>query len=181
MHPNYRTEGLSKNQNKLSPDQISPWKDFENTARSFARGVTGNPTPGFNEISQEERFLVGNELGVQSRFVEHVGQTMAKIYDSLGYHVRFGDFQSGIPMKTSKGSGGNYPDLAIIAMDSRHMRIYGEVKTDWTFHPKNKKQSEEQFLAARLGIYYSHDMTFAKMLTHHPSHRAARALHGRLP
>lgn len=124
--------------------------------RSFTQEAAGHPAPDFHEIQEDERFWAGNELGVQSRFVEHIGQTMGRIYEALDYQVRFGDFQAGIPMKTrktTKKSSGKYPDLAIITIGSHLLRIFSEVKTEWTFFP-NEGQTEEAFLAEQLSMYY---------------------------
>ena len=156
VHDTYRTTGLSRNGNKLTPDQVLPWTEFEYAVKSLTRNVAGHPDPHCYEMQEDERYWAGNELGVQSRFVEHIGQKMGKIYETSGYQVRFGDFQAGVPMKTrktTKKSTANYPDIAIITIGSHLLSITGEFKTEWTFFPK-QGQTEEEFLAKRLGTYY---------------------------
>lgn len=122
--------------------------------RDFTRGVLGNPTPGFAEMGEDELFWVGNELGVQSRFIEHIGQQVGKVYQKLDYRVLLGDYQSGIPMKVNNADMETVPDSAIIEGGSKYLRILGELMIDWTFRP-GKGQNEEEWFAQRFGIYYS--------------------------
>lgn len=152
-HTNLRTKNISRSEYKLHQNQVSKWTDFETTVRDFTGGVLGNPTPGFAEVREDEMFWVGNELGVQSRFVEHVGQTMGTIYEKLDYGVLLGDYQSGISMKVNHADMETVPDSAIIEGGSNHLRILGELKTDWTFRP-GKGQNEEEWFAQRFGTYY---------------------------
>ena len=44
-HDELQTTGFSRSSNRLSPDLVLPWTEFENTVRVFTRGVTGNPNP----------------------------------------------------------------------------------------------------------------------------------------
>lgn len=145
---------MSRSDHKLHKNQVLQWTDFEDKVRDFTRGVLGNPTPGFPEVREEELFWVGNELGVQSRFVENVGQQVGKLYEKLDYRVLLGDYQAGMPMKANEASKGRVPDSAIIEGGNHHLRILGELKTDWTIRPADGEDGEE-FFAQRFGKYYS--------------------------
>lgn len=77
--------------------------------KDFTNGVLGNPTPGFAEVREDELFWVGNELGFQSRFVEHIGQQMGKMYEKLDYGVPSGGLPIWDPREGQQCGHGESP------------------------------------------------------------------------
>lgn len=120
---------------------------------------------GLGSTYPEEVFAVGNELGVQSRFVEHIGHGLGKVFKELGINVHFADFQVAVPPADKQGPTGQmagkeygsrsvYPDLLIGSEGDFKILVVVELKTFWTFHKKDK-ETEDEFMARCLGMVYS--------------------------
>lgn len=43
------------------------------------------------------------------------------------------------------------PDLVMIDDQTNHIRVVGELKTPWTFHPRNDDEEYLVFLAGKFG------------------------------
>lgn len=159
------TKSISNSIHSLTESWISKWDGLEGEVRTSVRALTGNLVQGFGSTYPEEVFAVGNELGVQSRFVEHIGHGLGKVLKELGINVHFADFQVAFPSADKQGSTGQtadkkygscsvYPDLLIVSEGDFKILVVGELKTFWTFHRKDK-ETEDEFMARRLGMVYS--------------------------
>jgi hypothetical protein len=108
----HATQNPSNSPWKLDARQVHQWQNFADTVRESTRmylgkgqTVTSNP-PG-------EFHIVGNEAGVQGRFVQNISQVMNPIFTSLGLAAQVTDFEiethgNGIKGKAiKKGMGKN--------------------------------------------------------------------------
>jgi hypothetical protein len=155
----YRTKYPSNSHFVLHEKQVLTWWDFDADVKGAIRHIAGNPVPGFPVVQEAEQHRVGNETGVQARFIQNMSHGITRIFTRLGFRVAMGDFQCG---KSRKGGqedgqedasapGRKLPDLIILENAKREIRVVGEVKTPWTFI-KAKTQTQEKFLAQKFGM-----------------------------
>jgi hypothetical protein len=84
---------------------------------------------------------------------------LGPIFDALNLGVQMADYQAGVHVDTRSAKeeatepGMRQPDLVIIGSGDNVIRLVGEMKTYWTFHPA-KGQTQKRFLAEKLGLYF---------------------------
>ena len=136
----------------LVEQQLHDWPNFQAEVRTAVQPITGNPVPGFLRVqSAPETHGVGNEIGLVSRYIQHISQEMNTIYRDLNLRIRIADYQHGnSPDQPAAGAPTTYPDL-IIARDDFTISVVGEVKTYWTFDRDGRSQFRRRFLANKFG------------------------------
>lgn len=136
---------------------LTPWPDFhENVETSFRnyRGwrkrqldlrPIGQPKP---HSLLKEHVRVANELGVQGRWQQHIGQVMSGVFQAQDHQLTFTDFNA---------AGIQYikrPDL--ILMDNTPATlIVGELKTPWVSdHILENRMADVDGFRRALGMYF---------------------------
>lgn len=149
VNTTFAVKGPSEYRWALTSSQISEWPEFTDDVRRKTKR-RGGPSGNVQHTLQirTEKHLVGNEGGLQGRFVQQVSQEMSEIFDSLKMKARIGDLQTGIHCLQKKGAGAYQPDL-IISDGLRQIRVVGEIKTFWTF--MTQKEPWDEFLATKFG------------------------------
>jgi hypothetical protein len=115
----------------LSARYMHEWPRFEqqmlDACHSLYLSAEVSPT------AEDERFIVGCELGLTSCFNQHVCDAVTKALSTTRLsHLKFGDVQAIRPQYTSR----KVPDAAMLAMSAdaslKPIRV-GELETFWTF------------------------------------------------
>ncbi|PYH33787.1 uncharacterized protein BO87DRAFT_437087 [Aspergillus neoniger CBS 115656] len=114
---------------------LSPWVNFEREVeqqyvnhnwRLEPVGATeDNDDPPPHSLSREQVY-VGDENGVQGRFVQNVGQAVGSAFASQLLDVRFGDFKSSLYPRGYK----KVPD-SVMETAAGGLLAVGELKTPW--------------------------------------------------
>lgn len=139
--------GPSRQPYYLSADQISPWRDFYQLVREQSVQHYGIPRP-LPPTVQSEQYIVGNENGEFSRFVQHISEALSATLRSMG--LAFGDPQAGTC--TLGDQPGPVPDITIQCYGNPgEIRVVGEVKTYWT---TDLEEMDKAQLARLLGKDY---------------------------
>lgn len=115
---------------------IAPWDTFEKevlehfeaTAWNRHRQVlTHRAATGPSSASIAiEQFHCGDEVGVQSRFNQNVGQVMSAVSKAMNVDMVFGDYKAGTGSAMKK-----VPDTACMRRTNGQIRMVGELKTPW--------------------------------------------------
>ncbi|CAG8359124.1 unnamed protein product [Penicillium salamii] len=88
-----------------------------------------------NDAFREEQFVVGDESGAQSRFTQHYGEELSRIFEAQGIDLVFSDFKcAGVPYA-------NIPDTVIMD-SSRRLKVVGEIKVPWVLQHQSSLQFE---------------------------------------
>lgn len=74
-----------------------------------------------NDAVCKERFLVDDESGVQSRFTQHYGEKLCRIFEAQDIDLVFSD------IRCAGVSYANIPDIVIMD-SSRRLKVVGEIK-----------------------------------------------------
>lgn len=87
----FSTKSPSISKWQLHVKQVHEFEDFKGIVRRTLQGLQ-HPWPP-RTTPPLEMHGVGNELGVQSRLLQHISQEMNGIFLSLGLQVRFADYE----------------------------------------------------------------------------------------
>jgi hypothetical protein len=116
--------------------RIGEWNNFERDALQYFQTIDWNrhrQVISYRAVSgpspaslAREHFHCGDEVGVQSRFVQNVGQVMSAVSVAMGVNLVFADY------KASQGhaTGSKVPDIICMTQNGG-VRILGEIKTPW--------------------------------------------------
>ncbi|GFF95206.1 hypothetical protein IFM53868_07904 [Aspergillus udagawae] len=156
--PGHHTTHPSDSSYTLRADQLTRWTDFPSHVLQRVKKL-GTPPQGFTPRIPREYHTIGNEGGLQGRYVQHVGTSLGPIFDELNLGVQMADYQVGVHIDTGSAEsnedmepGMRQPDLVMIGSSDNVIRLVGEMKTYWTFFPA-KGHSQKRFLAQKLGLY----------------------------
>ena len=137
---------------------LVPWKNFKNDVRDTYQNASWEEhqailkhrpkgTTGIHRVERELLFC-GNELSVQGRFMQNIGQIMSVISSAMGQNLVFGDINSCINRKDPR----LMPDVAFMTPQGL-LRGLGEIKAPWVPQHCLKKASNNGMLRKVLGRY----------------------------
>ncbi|KAJ5521607.1 hypothetical protein N7527_005722 [Penicillium freii] len=110
-----------------------------------------------NNAFQDDHFQVGDEAGVQSRFTQHYGEELGRIFEAQGIDVLFSDFKSlGLGYE-------NTPDSAL-KTQGNELKAVGEIKVPWIkAHQPSRAYEYDDVLRRLLSqpIQYMQDLNCA--------------------
>jgi hypothetical protein len=124
----------------ISPERISaellhPWPSFSDEIMVALQGLELSAPVCLTDAPEDERFVVGNELGLTARFIRNVCDPVTKAFSvSSLSNLRFGDIHS---VKLQPAS---FPDVIVLGFTNAlapvrqegHLLVVGELKTFWT-------------------------------------------------
>jgi hypothetical protein len=131
---------------RISAELMRPWYSFRNDILAALQGLDLSANVSLTDALEGERFVVGNELGLTSRFNRNVCDVVTKALSvSTLSHARFGDIQSVEPNTTL------FPDVVALTFTNPqspvrpegHLLAAGELKTFWTVELENYPVTSE--------------------------------------
>lgn len=137
---------------------LVPWQNFKNDVRNTYQNTSWGEhqanlkhrpkgTTIFHHVERELVFC-GNELSVQGRFMQNIGQIMSVISSAMGQNLVFGDINSCINRKDPR----LISDVAFMTPQGL-LRGLGEVEALWAPQHCLKKAADDGMLRKVLGRY----------------------------
>ena len=130
-----RPKSTSSGHHSFYRGDLGCWDTFESTVRANSRTL---PWRSHNEILQvlpnhrnavhHEHYKCGDELSVQSRYIQNVIQPVTAVSKQLGYKIEWGSSNSATKSKADKTI---VPDFAA-STEGNQIRMVGEMKTKWS-------------------------------------------------
>lgn len=76
-----------------------------------------------------ERFAIGCELGLTTRFAKHLCDAVSKVMSVVPgiSHLTFGTYKASVPTESKK-----VPDIVLLSTENWRIVLVGEMKTYWT-------------------------------------------------
>ena len=124
-----RTNGKSRGQFRITPDQVEGWPGFDTEVKAVTRGLLG-PLPDNIRIGEADIFKVSTEAGVVGRYNHRVSEPVNKALRALPIGRLLGEYPRG-DNRDIQCAKGKQTDFTIQDVQER-VRVVGEAKTPWT-------------------------------------------------
>ncbi|OJJ38449.1 hypothetical protein ASPWEDRAFT_168352 [Aspergillus wentii DTO 134E9] len=93
----------------------------------YKRLVTHKPSSSAQSTIYQERYVCGDEDGVQRRFTQTLAQVMTSVCHAANLQIAFGDYTACVPQVIPSRK----PDIVCLSTTTGQLKVVGEIKTPW--------------------------------------------------